>query len=74
MAHNIDSKKTWLDWQKMGSQEYIGPLIQEKMQLYTLTRAELLYTLCYEIPCTLMQNIMNDFRVNTGSVIANCKI
>ena len=34
------------------SQEYIGPLILEKIQMYILTRAELLYTLCYEIPCT----------------------
>ena len=34
------------------SQECIGPLILEKMQMYILTRAESLYTLCYEIPCT----------------------
>ena len=34
------------------SQEYIGPLILEKIQMYILTRAELLYTLCYEIPCS----------------------
>ena len=34
------------------SQEYIGLLIQEKIQMYILTRAELLYTLCHEIPCS----------------------
>ena len=34
------------------SQEHIGPLIITKIQIYILTTAELLYTLCYEIPCT----------------------
>ena len=34
------------------SQKYIGPLIIEKIQMYILTKAELLYTLCYEIPCS----------------------
>ena len=34
------------------SQEYIGPLILEKIQMYILIRAELLYTLCHEIPCS----------------------
>ena len=33
------------------SQEYIGPPILEKIQMHILTRAELLYPLCYEIPC-----------------------
>ena len=33
------------------SQEHIGPLIFKKIQMYILTRAELLFTLCYEIPC-----------------------
>ena len=33
-------------------QEHIGPLIITKIQIYILTRAELLYTLCYEIPYT----------------------
>ena len=35
------------------SQQYIGPLILEKIQMYTLTRAELLYTVWDEIPCML---------------------
>ena len=33
------------------SQQHIGPLILEKSQMYILTRVNLLYTLCYEIPC-----------------------
>ena len=33
------------------SQEHIGPLIVAKIQIYTLTRGELLCTLCSEIPC-----------------------
>ena len=36
------------------SQEYIGPPILEKIQMYILTRAEILYTLCYEIPCSAL--------------------
>ena len=52
MAHNIDSKKLVRLAKNGVSQEYIGPLILEKIQIYILTKAELLYTLCYEIPCT----------------------
>ena len=33
------------------SQEHIEPPILTKIQIYILTRAELLNTLCYEIPC-----------------------
>ena len=33
------------------SQEHIGPLILEKLQTNILTSVNLLYTLCYEIPC-----------------------
>ena len=35
------------------SQENTGPLKVKKIPMYLLTRAELLYTLCNEIPCTL---------------------
>ena len=46
--------KNWLDRQKNGvSQKHIEPLILTKIQINILTRAELLYTLCYEVPCTL---------------------
>ena len=33
------------------SQKHIGPLILAKIQIFSLTRAELLFTLCSEIPC-----------------------
>ena len=33
------------------SLEHVGPKIQEKIKIYVLTRAELLFPLCYEIPC-----------------------
>ena len=39
------------------SQEYIGPPILEKIQMYILTRAEILYTLCYEIPCSRLLHV-----------------
>ena len=32
--------------------EHVGPKILAKIEIYVLTRAELLITLCYEIPCT----------------------
>jgi hypothetical protein len=35
------------------SQEHIGPLILKEIQMYILTRAELLFTLCYETPCIM---------------------
>ena len=58
MAHNIDYKKKQVILAKNGvSQEYIGPPIPEKIQMYILTRADLLYKLCYEIPCTVIHKI-----------------
>ena len=33
--------------------EHVGPKILAKIKIYVLTRAELLITLCYEIPCSL---------------------
>ena len=33
------------------SQQHIGPLILGESQIYILTRVNLLYPLCYEIPC-----------------------
>ena len=32
--------------------EHVGPKILAKIKIYVLTRAELLFTVCYEIPCT----------------------
>ena len=51
------------------SQEYIGPLIPEKIQIYILTRAELLYTLCHEIPCktTLLTAYLRTSKSNQHS-------
>ena len=33
--------------------EHVGPKILAKIKIYVLTRAELLFTLCYEIPCSM---------------------
>ena len=30
----------------------VGPKILAKIKIYVLTRAELLFKVCYEIPCT----------------------
>ena len=37
------------------SNEQIGSKILAKIKIYILTRAELLFTLCYEIPCKALQ-------------------
>ena len=34
------------------SHEHVGPTISGKIKVYVLTRGELLFPLCYEIPCT----------------------
>ena len=31
--------------------EHVGPKILAKIKIYVLARAELLFNLCYEIPC-----------------------
>ena len=36
--------------------ENVGPKILAKIKIYVLTRAELLFTLCYEIPCNKKTN------------------
>ena len=38
------------------SHEDINPKTSEKTEIYTLTRAELLCSLCYEIPCSSTQD------------------
>ena len=35
------------------SHEHVGSKILAKIKMYTLTRAELLFNLCYEIPCMI---------------------
>jgi hypothetical protein len=36
------------------SYEHVGPKILAKIKIYILTRAELLFNLCYEIPCIML--------------------
>ena len=35
--------------------EHEGPKMVVKIKIYVITRAELLFNLCYEIPCTTCQ-------------------
>ena len=37
--------------------ENVGPKILAKIKIYVLTRAELLFKVCYEIPCMKYKNI-----------------
>ena len=41
-----------MNWAQMSlSHEHVGPKILGKIKIYVLIRAELLFPLCYEIPC-----------------------
>ena len=49
---SIASKRKGTKNQKLGhTNEHVGPKILAKIKIYVLTRAELLFPLCYEIPC-----------------------
>ena len=39
--------------------ENVGPKILAKIKIYALTRAELLFQVCYEIPCTSLHYSYN---------------
>jgi hypothetical protein len=40
------------------SHEYVGPQVLAKIKINILTRAELLFPLCYEIPCIKLHIIV----------------
>ena len=46
--------------------EHVGPKILAKIKIYVLNRAELLITLCYEIPCSLLYVVS---KINQGSCL-----
>ena len=50
------------------SHEHVGSKILEKIKMYTLTRAKLLFNLCYEIPCTTMMTQVDSFRSFFGEI------
>ena len=64
------------------SHEHVGPKILAKIQIYILTRAELLFTLCSETPCTyrnisvLTQKIAEIvlFLSSFNRIIYNCQV
>ena len=39
--------------------EHVGSTIVAKIKIYILTRAELLFTVCHEIPCNLQKKLEN---------------
>ena len=43
------------------SHEHIQPKTSAKIEIYTLSRAELLCSICYKIPCTYTYTIIRDF-------------
>ena len=49
------------------SHEHVGPKILAKIKIYVLIRAELLFPLCYEIPCTTERKYIEIIETNEGS-------
>jgi hypothetical protein len=41
------------------SHEHVGPKILAKIKIYILTRAELLFPVCYEIPCKKPKSLIS---------------
>ena len=41
------------------SHEHVGSKILAEIEIYILTRAELLCPLCYEIPCIMHASLLN---------------
>ena len=37
--------------------EHVGPMILAKIKIYVFTRAELLFQVCYETPCSSSLNL-----------------
>ena len=56
--------KNWLDRQNRGLLRNTMDLILEKSKMYIFTRVNLLYTLCYEIPCKGQLNSAHRFFQN----------
>ena len=51
----------------LSDEKYLEPKTSSKIKIYSLTRAELLCPLCYEIPCTLNHYKLLLFTFTTGS-------
>ena len=48
------------------SHEHVGPKILAKIKIYLLTRAEFIFPLFYEIPCTWILDIAHN---STSSIL-----
>ena len=60
--------KKWLNLPNVFSKKTCRAKILAKIEIYNLTRAKLLYPLCYEIPCMLDVCIRFDFWKTTTEV------
>ena len=47
--------------------ENVGPKILAKIKIYVLTRAELLFQVCYEIPCKTGKDVPKKEIIGTNS-------
>ena len=56
------------------SHEHVGPKILGKIKIYVLTRAELLFPLCYEIPCTYVGSLFCTFVLYSTQRTNFCKL
>ena len=58
------------------SHEHVGSKIPAKINTCMLTRAKLLFTLCYEIPCSIYSVILSDwiYRPHVAAGIQSAKV
>ena len=52
--------------------EHVGPKILAKIKIYVLTRAEILFQVCYEIPCKYAHCRSFDEMSDANSFMQNC--
>ena len=46
--------------------EHVGPMILAKIKIYVFTRAELLFQVCYETPCSMRRVFVRFFEESSA--------
>ena len=53
--------------------EHVGPEILAKIKIYVLTRAELRFQVCYEIPCSICHQLLTFIQIGSGHTVMKKK-
>ena len=49
--------------------EHVGPMILAKIKIYVFTRAELLFQVCYETPCSRSKDFFTFIQIGSGHTV-----